>query len=393
MLSAQIYGLTGEADVTRQKTGPLAGLQVVEMAGLGPAPLAGQLLADLGADVIVVDRRTGERVDKDVNRRGKRSIALNMKSEGAKKVFFSILEKADILIEGFRPGVMERLGLGPDVCLTKNPGLIYGRMTGWGQEGPLAHSAGHDLNYFAMTGMLHAIGEKDRPPMPPLNIAADYGGGSMFLLLGVLSALFERSNSGKGQVIDAAMIDGVPAMMGLIYTLLGRGLWQDKRQANLLDGGAPFYRCYETADGRYLSVGALEPQFFALLLEGLGLPTELSKIQMNMKEWPGLEKQFAETIKAQTLEHWTGVFSGTDACVAPVLSIEEANAAALNTERGGRIRLNGVTQAAPAPRFSRTQPQAPEPAGRTGDNTSQILQELGFSAAEIDGMHQDKALA
>ncbi|MES0868305.1 CaiB/BaiF CoA transferase family protein [Pseudovibrio sp. SCP19] len=379
--------------MTAAKAGPLSGLQVVEMAGLGPAPMAGQLLADLGADVIVIDRRTGERIDKDVNRRGKKSIALNMKSEGAVNVFFSLIEKADILIEGFRPGVMERLGLGPDECLARNPGLIYGRMTGWGQDGPLAHAAGHDLNYLAMTGMLHAIGEEGRPPVPPLNMAADYGGGSMFLLLGVLSALFERSRSGKGQVIDAAMVDGVPAMMGLIYSLMGRGLWQDKRQANLLDGGAPFYRCYETSDGRYLSVGSLEPQFFALLLKGLDLPPELSKIQMNMKEWPKLEEQIGAAIKANTLDHWTGVFAGTDACVAPVLSIEEANAAALNTERANRIRLGGVTQAAPAPRFSRTVPQTPEPAGRTGDHTSQVLQELGFSESDIDEMQQSKTLA
>ncbi|GHB34336.1 alpha-methylacyl-CoA racemase [Pseudovibrio japonicus] len=379
--------------MTTTKTGPLSGLQVVEMAGLGPAPMAGQLLADLGANVIVVDRRAGERIDKDVNRRGKQSIALNMKSDGALKVFFSLIEKADILIEGFRPGVMERLGLGPDECLARNPGLIYGRMTGWGQEGPLSHTAGHDLNYLAMTGMLHAIGEEGRPPFPPLNMAADYGGGSMFLLLGVLSALFERTKSGKGQVIDAAMVDGVPAMLGIIYSLLGRGLWQDKRQANLLDGGAPFYRCYETSDGRYLSVGSLEPQFFALLLKGLNLPAELAQIQMSMKEWPRLEEQIGNAIKAKSLEHWTGVFAGTDACVAPVLSIEEANAASLNTERGNRIRLGGVTQAAPAPRFSRTVPQAPEPAGKTGDHTSQILQELGFSEADINDMKKSRILA
>ncbi len=378
--------------MTTAKTGPLAGLQVVEMAGLGPAPMAGQLLADLGADVIVVDRRSGERIDKDVNRRGKKSIALNMKSEEAVKVFFSLVEKADILIEGFRPGVMERLGLGPDECLARNPGLIYGRMTGWGQDGPLAHAAGHDLNYFAMTGMLHAIGEAGRPPVPPLNIAADYGGGSMFLLLGVLSALFERTGSGKGQVIDAAMVDGVPAMMGLIYSLLGRGLWEDRRQVNLLDGGAPFYRCYETSDGRYLSVGALEPQFFALLLKGLDLPHGLSRFQMIRKEWPQLEEQIGAAIKANTQDHWTRVFAGTDACVAPVLSIEEANSASLNTGRGNRIRLNGVTQAAPAPRFSRTTPQTPEPAGRTGDHTSQILQQLGLSQAAIADMQKSKAL-
>ncbi len=378
--------------MTAAKTGPLSGLQVVEMAGLGPAPMAGQLLADLGANVIVVDRRAGERIDKDVNRRGKQSIALNMKSDGALKVFFSLIEKADILIEGFRPGVMERLALGPDECLARNPGLIYGRMTGWGQEGPLSHTAGHDLNYLAMTGMLHAIGEEGRPPVPPLNMAADYGGGSMFLLLGVLSALFERTKSGKGQVIDAAMVDGVPAMMGIIYSLLGRGLWQDKRQTNLLDGGAPFYRCYETCDGRYLSVGSLEPQFFALLLKGLNLPAELSQIQMNMKEWPKLEEYIATAIKARSLEHWTGVFAGTDACVAPVLSIEEANAASLNTERSNRIRLNGVTQAAPAPRFSRTIPQTPVPAGKTGDHTSQILEQLGFTKVDIDKMQESKVL-
>ncbi|KZL17729.1 E-cinnamoyl-CoA:R-phenyllactate CoA transferase [Pseudovibrio axinellae] len=376
-----------------QKSGPLVGLQVVEMTGLGPAPMAGQLLADLGAHVTVIDKRAGERIDKDVNRRGKKSIALNMKNEEAVKVFFSLITNADILLEGFRPGVMERLGLGPDVCLQKNPRLIYGRMTGWGQEGPLSHCAGHDLNYLAMTGMLHAIGEAGRAPVPPLNIAADYGGGSMFLLLGVLSALFERSQSGKGQVIDAAMVDGVPAMLGLIYSMLGSGLWQDKRQDNLLDGGAPFYRCYETSDGRYLSVGALEPQFFALLLEGLCLPAEFSRKQMNRQEWPALEEAIGNAIKAKTLDHWSAVFVGTDACVAPVLSIEEANAAALNTERGNRIRLNGITQAAPAPRFSRSQPDTPSPANRTGEHNSQVLQELGFTLDDIKHMQEKQVLA
>lgn len=375
------------------KSGPLCGLKVVEMAGLGPCPLAGQLLADLGAQVIVVDRRSGERIEKDVNRRGKKSIALNMKSAEAKAVFFRLIETADILLEGFRPGVMERLGFGPDECLAHNSKLIYGRMTGWGQEGPLSQTAGHDLNYLAMTGLLHAMGEGNRPPVPPLNLVADYGGGSMFLLLGVLAAVYERGISGKGQVVDAAMVDGVPAMAGLIYGMLGRGMWQDKRASNLLDGGAPFYKCYETADGRYLSVGALEPQFFALLLKGLNLPANLAQIQMNMAKWPELEEAIGSAIKAESLSHWTDVFEGTDACVAPVLSLEEAHSAELNTARQNRIRINGVTQAAPAPKFSRSVPATPSAPQRTGADGETLLKDLGFNPEQIESLRARKALA
>ena len=376
-----------------EKNGPLAGLKVIEMAGIGPCPLVGQLLADSGAEVIVVDRRSGERIEKDVNRRGKKSIALNMKSAEAKAVFFRLIETADILLEGFRAGVMERLGLGPDECLAHNPKLIYGRMTGWGQEGSLSQTAGHDLTYLAMTGLLHTIGEDSRPPVPPLNLVADYGGGSLFLLLGVLSALYERNSSGEGQVIDAAMVDGVPVLAGLIYSMIGRGVWQDKRASNLLDGGAPFYRCYETADGRYLAVGALEPQFFALLLQGLKLPANLAHLQLDRTKWPELEAVFSATIQAETLEYWTGVFEGTDACVAPVLSLEEAHSAALNTERQNRIRLNGVTQAAPAPKFSRSRQTLPKAPDRTGSDTESLLVHLGFNFEEISALRAKKVLS
>ncbi len=296
--------------------GPLAGLKVIEMAAIGPVPLAGQLLGDLGADVIVIDRKSGKPDQTDINRRNKRSIALDLKSEAGRDALLKLLETADILIEGFRPGVMEKLGLGPDDCPDH---LIYGRMTGWGQDGPLAQTAGHDINYLAITGLLHAIGPKDHP-VPPLNLAADYAGGTMFLLLGVLSALYERQASGKGQVVDAAMVDGAPALAGLFHTMLARGQWSGDREDNLLDGGAPFYRCYETSDGKHMSVGPLEPQFFAAMSQILGV--ELP--QYDRTQWPIHHERLREIFASRTRDEWTAAFDGTDACVAPVLDWSEA---------------------------------------------------------------------
>jgi alpha-methylacyl-CoA racemase len=359
--------------------GPLASLKVVEFSGLGPAPLAGQLLADLGAGVVTVDRRAGPADPTDINRRGKRSIVLDLKSAAGLEAARRLIDASDILIEGFRPGVMERLGLGPD---TLDPRLIYARMTGWGQEGPWAQTAGHDINYLALTGALHAMGDADRAPVPPLNLVADYGGGTMFLLLGILSAVIERGISGKGQVVDAAMVDGVPAMMGLIHAMLAQGKWRETRGANLLDGGAPFYRCYTCACGGYISVGALEPQFHALLLEKAGLPAAHREDQNDAGLWPDRSVQYAQAFAQKTRDDWAAIFKGSDACVAPVLSFSEAVFHPHMAARGTFLAPDGIVQAAPAPRFSRTAPPPPAPTAAIGGGTNAVLAELGFNEEE-----------
>jgi len=301
--------------------GPLAGLKVIEMKGLGPCPLAGQLLADLGAEVILIDRKSGKADPADINNRSKRSIALNLKSAAGRDAALRLIGKADILIEGFRPGVMEKLGLGPKDCHGVNPALVFGRMTGWGQEGPLSHTAGHDINYLAITGALNAIGRKEEPPVPPLNLAADYAGGTMFLVFGVLAALYERQQSGRGQVVDAAMVDGVPALMGLIHTMLHKGQWQDERESNLLDGGAPFYRCYETADGKHVSVGPLEPQFFAELVKRARIDEGHLSSQYDASNWAERHEAYEAIFRQKTRDEWTAIFDGSDACVAPALAL------------------------------------------------------------------------
>ncbi len=363
--------------------GPLDGLKVIEMAGLGPCPLAGQLLADLGADVVVIDRASAPADVTDVNRRGKRSIALNLKAQEGLALARDLIANADIVIEGFRPGVMEKLGLGPADCHAENPGLIFGRMTGWGQDGPLAMTAGHDLNYLSLSGALGAMGRADDVPTPPLNLVADYGGGSMFLLLGVLSALFERSRSGRGQVVDAAMVDGVPAMMGLIHQWLARGDWTGERENNLLDGGAPFYRCYATRDGRAISVGPLEPQFFAELVRLAGLPPEHLQDQNDRTTWADRRALYAQVFASKTRDEWIEIFDGTDACVAPVLDWDEVEQHPHNAARGTFTRVDGVMQAAPAPRFDRTPPDAPSPPRAPGGDADSILQGLNMDAAAI----------
>ena len=367
-------------------SGPLHGLKLVEMAGLGPCPLAGQLLADLGAEVVVIDRASGPADPTDVNRRGKMSVALNLKSTEGLEAARRIIGQADILIEGFRPGVMEKLGLGPADCHAINPELIFGRMTGWGQAGPLAMTAGHDINYLSLSGALGAIGRADGPPVPPLNLVADYGGGSMFLIFGVLAALFERSRSGKGQVVDAAMVDGVPAMMGLIHQWLAQGRWAQGREANLLDGGAPFYRCYATKDGRALSVGPLEPQFFAQLVALAGLPAEHLADQNDPATWPDRRALYAQVFARKTRDEWMAIFGGTDACVAPVLDWDEVEHHPHNAARGTFLRVDGVMQAAPAPRFDRTPAPAPKSPGAPGQDTQRILSDLGYDSATLEAM-------
>ncbi|GAA4810280.1 CaiB/BaiF CoA transferase family protein [Tomitella cavernea] len=339
--------------------GPLAGLRVLELGGIGPGPHAAMLLGDLGADVVRV-RRPGGLVlppeDRDVLLRGRRLVDLDIKTQ--RDELLDLVERADVLIEGFRPGVCERLGIGPDDCAQRNPRLIYARMTGWGQDGPMAQRAGHDINYLSMTGMLSTIGRGGEPPVPPLNLAADFGGGSLFLVTGVLAALFERQTSGRGQVVDAAMVDGVSALGAMPWSFRASGMWQDERESNLLDGGAPFYRVYECADGRYMAVGAIEPQFYALLLEGLELSADDLPMQIDQSRWPELRELFAVRFATRTRDEWTKVFADVDACVTPVLTMAEAPDAEHLAARGTLPRTgpDGAPQPAPAPRFSRTPP-------------------------------------
>ena len=344
--------------------GPLHGLKIVELAGLGPAPHAAMVLADLGADVVRVDRPGGLRlVDEsfpDPTLRGRRHVVANLKDPAGRETVLRMVERADVLLEGYRPGVTERLGVGPVDCHARNPRLVYARMTGWGQDGPMAPRAGHDINYISLTGTLHAIGRAGERPVPPLNLVGDYGGGSMLLVIGVLGALWEAQRSGQGQVVDAAMIDGASLLAQTFWGLLGHGLWFDEREANLLDGGAPFYDTYTCADGRHVAVGALEPQFYAELLAGLGL-TDADDLpdQYDRTGWPQLRTRFVAAFATRTRDEWAGVFDGTDACVTPVLSFGEVPAHPHVAARGTIVERDGVTQAAPAPRFSRTPTETP----------------------------------
>lgn len=373
-------------------SGPLSGLRVVEMQGLGPAPLAGQFLADLGAEVVLVTRKSGAPDPTDINNRGKRSIALNLKSADGVKAAMALITRADVLIEGFRPGVMERMGLGPNDCAAQNPALVYGRMTGWGQEGPLAQTAGHDINYLGLTGFLHALGPADGLPAPPLNIGADYGGGTMFLLFGIMAALYERQTSGKGQVVDAAMVDGASAMMGLVHSMIARGQWSEQREANLLDGGAPFYRTYACADGKFIAIGPLEPQFFAELVKLAGLPDDHRATQMDARAWPERRDAYAEVFRQKTRDEWTAIFDGSDACATPVMTWSEAPDHPHLAARGTFTTQDGVTQAAPAPRFSRTAPDGAATPRAPGEDTEAVLAELGFDEATITLMREGGVL-
>jgi len=337
--------------------GPLHGVRLIEMDAIGPVPLCGMILSGLGAQVVRVTRPGGQAAYDDLGEavvhRGRRSVALNLKDEGDREALLRLVELADGLIEGMRPGVMERLGIGPDACLARNPRLVFGRATGWGQQGPLSRTAGHDINYLAMTGALHAIAQEGRPPTVPLNLIGDYAGGTMFLALGMVSAILSARTSGRGQVVDAAIVDGVASLMGLFHAYLATGTWQDRPASNLLDGAAPFYRCYACADGRHVAVGPLEPQFFAQLLAGLGL-SDAGFEQNDRDCWPEMARVFAETFASQPRDHWEALFAGTDACVSPVLSMREAMVHPANTARDLFVEREGVTQAAPAPRFSET---------------------------------------
>jgi alpha-methylacyl-CoA racemase len=375
--------------------GPLHGVRVIEIASLAPAPFGCMVLSDLGADVLRVDRTdaVGAEPAADPLCRGRRSIGLNLKDAEAVEVLLRLVESADVLVEGFRPGVTERLGFGPDTCLERNPRLIYGRMTGWGQEGPMAQMAGHDINYIAVAGALHPVGHAGDRPVPPLNLVGDFGGGGMLLALGILAALHERSTSGRGQVVDAAMVDGASLLISFIHGMRAQGLWQDRRGENLLDSGAPFYDTYETADGGHMSVGALEPKFYAALLRGLGLEGEDLSGQYEREGWPRMRERFAEVFRRRTREEWTEIFDGTDACVAPVLTLGEAPGHPHNTARAGFVSVGGVTQPAPAPRFGRTPAGTPSPPVRAGEHTDETLAELGLSPAEVAALRERGAVA
>lgn len=361
--------------------GPLKSLKIIEVSGIGPGPFCGMLLADLGADVVCVDRASKPVLDPatDCMRRGKRSIVLDLKEAADRGVFLKLVERADAMFEGFRPGVMEKLGLGPDECLAVNRRLVYGRMTGWGQHGPLAQSAGHDINYIALTGALHAIGRRDAKPAPPLNLVGDFGGGALFLALGMVSALLEAQRSGQGQVVDAAMTDGSALMMTLFYSLRAQGQWTMNRGCNLLDGGAPFYDVYETSDGKYISLGSIEPQFYALLLEKAGLDAEAFSTQNDPRHWRELRDGLSVLFKSRTRDQWCELLEGSDACFAPVLDFEEAPNHLHNRARNTYIKVGGMTQPAPAPRFSRTQPEVAFPPHEPGLDRSSVFADWGVA--------------
>lgn len=364
--------------------GPLAGLRVLELAGLGPSPHGAMLLADLGADVVRVDRPAGGALqlvapERDQLLRGRRSVTADLKRDSGRDLVLDLVERADVLIEGFRPGVTERLGIGPADCRARNHRLVYARMTGWGQDGPLAQRAGHDIGYLALTGMLHAIGPAEKPVVP-LNLVGDFGGGSMFLVLGIMAALYERERSGTGQVVDAAIVDGTTALSQMVWALRGVGGWNDTRADNLLDGAAPFYDTYACSDGRHVAVGALEPQFYDALLDGLGVDEEELPAQHDRCGWPQLRARFTEVFATGTRDEWAAVFAPTDACVVPVLSAAEATRHPHMVARGTFIEADGVVQAAPAPRFSRTPAELSTGARVPGSDTDAVLADWGVRA-------------
>lgn len=381
--------------------GPLQGIRVIEMVGLGPCPFAAMMLADMGAEVIRIDRKLTPGANNpfpmlgtkyDVMARGRRSLALDLKQAEAKAVLLDLVASADILLEGFRPGVMERLGLGPDVCQQRNPRLVYGRITGWGQDGPLAQAAGHDLNYIALSGMLHAMGRADTPPAPPLNLVGDFGGGAMMLAFGVVCAALEAHSSGKGQVVDAAMVDGSALLGAMIYGFRAFGAWSDQRGANMLDGGAHFYDTYACADGKFISIGAIEPQFYALLLERAGFTDSAFNTQMDSRKWPELKEKCAVLFKTKTRQQWCDLMEGTDICFAPVLDMAEAPKHPHNQARANFTDIEGILQPAPAPRFSRTAPEVSRPPAAPGQHSAEILHDWGISADRIASLKENQVI-
>lgn len=375
-------------------TGPLAGLRILEFAGVGAAPFCAMMLSDLGADVVRVDRVGAGSADaggmsaitEGILGRGRRSVALNLKHPDGVATALRLVAGADALVEGFRPGVMERLGLGPSVCLRHNPRLVFGRLTGWGQDGPYAQSAGHDLNYIALAGALATMGRRDRPPSAPLNLIGDFGGGGMLMANGVMAALIEAGRSGRGQVVDAAMIDGAAYQMTMMYELLARGAWVEDREANFNDGGSHFYDVYETADGEYISIAAMEPRFYAELLRRVGLTDADLPDQWDRRGWARASERLAELFRTRTRAQWCELLEGTDVCFAPVLRMSEAPNHPHNVHRDAFVTVDGVVQPAPTPRFSRTPGAVAGPAARVGEHSDEVLAELGLSAEHIAGL-------
>jgi len=371
------------------RMGPLSGLRVLEFEAIGPAPFAGMMLADMGADVLLVDRAADARLGfnrerwYDVMMRGRRSVTLDLKSAQGVEAALQLCERADVVIEGLRPGVMERLGLGPETMRARNPRLVYGRMTGWGQQGPLAERAGHDINYIALSGVLHAMGRRGEPPAPPLNLVGDFGGGGMMLAFGIACAVIEARSSGRGQTIDAAMVDGASTLATMFGGMLATGAWTEDRGANVLDGGAPWYDTYETKDGRYVSIGAIEPKFYRELLERLALTDAALPDQQDRAGWPALRAAFTRTFASRTRDEWCAVFEGSDACFAPVLTFSEARAHPHAQARSAFQRVGSVEQPAPAPRFDRTPGRTRRPPPERGEGGREALQEWGFDAAQI----------
>jgi alpha-methylacyl-CoA racemase len=377
----------GDAALKELSVGPLSGVRTIEFAGIGPGPFCGMMLADMGADVLRVDRPgSGEEgpIDPrlDLLNRGKRSVVLDLKSPRGTDAALRLCASADLLIEGFRPGVMERLGLAPERCFEQNPRLVYGRVTGFGQEGPLAGAPGHDINYISLSGALHAIGAPDRPSIP-LNLLADFGGGGMLLAFGLLCGLIESRRSGKGQVVDAAMIDGVSALLTPIYGMMRMGFWRDERGANLLDGASPFYNVYETADGKWISIGPLEPRFCAELLRKMGLDPEAFAPQLDAAQWPSWKERLAAAFRTRTRAEWCATLEGSDACATPVLSLREVPQHPQQRERGSIIEVEGVQQPAPAPRFSRTPGRVRGPPPLPGEGAAQALLDWGFAPEQV----------
>ena len=378
--------------------GPLAGIKIVEMGGIGPGPFAAMLLADMGAEVIRLDRTEavdlGLKSDPRFNllHRSRRSVALDLKRAEGVETALRLIAAADAVIEGFRPGVMERLGLGPDVCLARNPKLVYGRMTGWGQDGPLAQAAGHDINYISLVGVLHSIGRSDGGPVPPLNLVGDFGGGALYLVTGVLAALIEAARSGKGQVVDAAMVDGAASLMTPFFGLRAAGLWRDQRGDNFLDTGAPWYEVYETKDGAHVSIGAIEGRFYAELLKRTGVDPASLPPQNDRAGWPKIRARLKEVFRTKTREEWRALLEGSDACFAPILSLAEVAAHPHNQARGTFVEVDGVVQPAPAPRFSRTPSQIQSCPAEPGQHTEAALKDWGFSTAEVAALKAAKAI-
>ena len=374
--------------------GPLSGFKIIELAGIGPGPFCGMMLSDMGAEVIRVERLSNQTTaPKDVLARNRRSIAVDLKQPEGIETVLKLVESADALFEGFRPGVTERLGLGPDQCLARNKSLVYGRMTGWGQDGPMAQAAGHDINYIGLAGALHAIGRRGEGPVPPLNLVGDFGGGGMLLAFGLVCGLLEAQKSGEGQVVDSAMIDGTAALMAMFFSMAANNSFSDQRGTNLLDGGAHFYDTYATKDDKHICIGSIEPQFYALLIEKAELDPEKYAPQMDASQWPALKADLQDVFLSKTQAEWCEIMEGTDVCFAPVLSIFEAPEHPHHKARNSFMEIDGVMQQAPAPRFSRTEPKVSHGARVPGEDTLSVLKDYGFSSDEISTLTSNNVIA